>query len=544
MTRLSASQMLFASRIHVLQTLIAVTGLGAVVACGPLPPGTTDIDPDDLPPASYDAKAPEDDNDGVPAEQDFCPGSVEGASVDRHGCSANQYIEQTLVPDQLAIADIDGDGVSTKTEGMLSDPPRSRVIQKGFVAFTAGRTQDGPVILFAHQNNVSEDDADTYDVEGDVAVASADGFIVMTDADLRLNLNEVGDVRGVTGVANVPFPDGGLLGGAGVSGFAQAIVGLGRGNVLADQFDAPLDRGRDYLYFNLQASCSITVADFELGKDAPGATVIYDPTDPFLFMRGELVGLGSLGPLEDVGVGLSFGGHIPWEADVEPERFEKFDGHVYLEGLLSISSLPVAFDGEGVMRLPDGNLNTSDSHLGINGTTLLVHELFGVFKLDLELVDSSASVEQGLDTKATFVGVPSSNFLTAGPIRDSASIIEGVVSTKLEESYLEGHGDFDLDGVWLTSHTPFAVSDIPLLDVDFRVDATGATLTGRVDLVPDLPGVALSAGVEAEVFIPADGVGYSVLFRGDAEIDGVFTADAVIGLGPAGVTIGADAGGG
>ena len=42
----------------------------------------------------------------------------------------------------------------------------------------------------------------------------------------------------VTGVANVPFPEFGLLGGAGFSGFAEANVGLGRGNVLADQFDA------------------------------------------------------------------------------------------------------------------------------------------------------------------------------------------------------------------------------------------------------------------------------------------------------------------
>jgi hypothetical protein len=524
-----------------LLTLIGITFLATVTACGPEGPGTNEPDPeDDLPPASYDAKTPDDDNDGVPAEQDFCPGSVEGAAVDEHGCSVNQDIARTLVPDQLALADIDGDGVSTKTEGMLAALPPSRVRQRGFVGFVAARTQGGPVILFAHENSVSEADSDTFDVEGDVAVASADGFLIMTDADLRLNLNEAGDVRGITGVANVPLPEFGLLGGAGVSGFAQAVVGLGRGNNLADEFDAPLDRGRDYLYFNLQASCAITVADFELGKDAPGATVIYDPTDPFLFMRGELVGLGSLGPLEDVGVGMSFGGHIPWEADVMPERFEKFDGHIYLEGALSISSIPIAFEGEGVMRLPDGNLNTADSQLGVNGTTLLVHELFGVFKLELELLDSTAHVDQGLDTKATFVGVPSSNFLTEGPVRDNASIIEGVVSSKIEESYLEGHGDFELDGPWLSAHTPFNVADIPLLDVDFRVDPTGATLTGRVDLVPDLPGVALSAGVEAEVFIPADGVGYSILFRGDAEIDGVFTADAVIGLGPTGVTLGAD----
>jgi hypothetical protein len=523
-------------------TMTGITSLLALAACGPggLVTGT-DPDPEEnLPPASYDAKLPEDDNDGVAAEQDFCPNTDEGANVDAHGCAANQDIAQALVPDQLEVADIDGDGVSTKTEGMLSQPPPSRVRQRGFVGFVAARTQAGPVVLFAHESSVSEDDDDTYDVEGDVAVASADGFLIMTDADLRVNLNDVGDVRGITGVANVPLPEFGLLGGAGVSGFSQAVVGLGRGNVLADAFDAPLDRGRDYLYFNLQASCAITIADFELGKDAPGATVIYDPTDPFLFMRGELVGLGSLGPLEDVGVGMSFGGHIPWEAEVGPERFEKFDGHVYLEGLLGISAIPVEFEGEGVMRLPDGNLNTTDSQLGVNGTTLLVHELFGVFKLDLELLDSTATVEQGLDTKATFVGVPSSNFLTEGPIRDNASIIEGVISTKVEESYLEGTGDFELDGVWLTSHTPFVVADIPLVNVTFRVDPTGATLTGRVDLVPELPGVALSAGVEAEVVIPANGQGYTILFRGDAEVDGVFTADAVIGLGPGGVTIGAD----
>lgn len=475
------------------------------------------------------------------AEQDFCPESQEGANVDEHGCSGNQTIEGALVPAQLEIADLDGDGVSTRTEGMIEEPPRTGVRQRGFVGLVAARTQGGPIVMWAHQNTVTEGD-DIIDIEGDVALATADGFVIMTDADLRFSLNEAGDVRGITGFANVPLPEFGLLGGAGVSGFAQAVVGLGRGSVLADELDAPLDRGRDYLYFNLEAAASISVADFELSKSAPGATVIYDPTDPFIFMRGDLVGLGSLGPLEDIGVGLSFGGHIPWEADVMPEMFEKFDGHVFLEGTLSFPKVPLAIEGEGVMRVEADELFNETSLLGANGTTLVTHEIFGVFKLDLALADSTTQVEAGLDTKATFAGVPSSNFLTDGPISDNASYITGVVSSKLDESYIEGTGDFSLDGVWITAHTPFVVGDVPLVDVVFRADPTGATLTGRVDLVPDLPGVALSAGVEAEVFIPADGSTYSLIFRGEMEIEGVFYAEGSVGLGPLGLTVLVDTG--
>lgn len=484
------------------------------------------------------------DGDGVPKARDLCPNTPAGTPVNGRGCAAEQN-------DPVAAREAAAEAARAAGEA-LPLPADGASAVEGFTNLVVDRASNNPLVFWVRDELVTAIE-DGFVVEGSLDLELPGGeMLTFAQASLVFERAADGSIDRVHGTARLPFPASGLLQGIEVEDFAQVQVGYDYGRNLAD-LEAPVQEDRRYLFFSFSVGLEASAGPVTLS--APGGqslTMVLDPADPMIYFRGNLGGVSGIGPIEDVGIGLSWQGRIPFEPHVTfgmtDEDAAGFDGNVYLAGSVAIPRLPLSVDGEIVIDLdPLGNgrsladLGSEDLgfQYGANGTLNLAAD-FSVLSFEMELARTSTIYHASSEgAYAVFSGQldPDTEWMPSQiPLRsDGAVQVGGKISTDFEESYVRMHGNWSLDASVLGAASGLDLSEISMVEATLDIDNTGFHLSGVTETsFSPLIGLAGEATIEAD-FSEDD---FLVSIDGHLIIDGIdLSADAHAELSPAGLYV-------
>lgn len=495
-------------------------------------------------PTAQDNPQGDTDTDGLPADQDLCPGTPAGAPVDGNGCSS----EQRAAGSQGTAGHKGGRG--NATEGGVGgtanvnggDPavdnvvlPDGEVTPNGFAVFTLDPDGAVPVVLRTLASNVTQLD-NGFALAGTVMIdAPNDQHITLLEAKVNLEYDakKGTGLQAFNGSVRVPFPNLGYMSNAEVKDPVYAAVGYDLGKNLT-QVDAPLKDERKYVYFTFSAGLEASVGDLSIAV-GPGqsATMTLDPSDPSFFLKASLGGL--LGPVEEASVGFSIGGHLPftpentWGIDQDATSF---DGHLWIGGKVSLADfkLPVAIGGQTVLDIDPND----------DGETLFTQPSDGFqygsnSELDLSLEAGLISMEIPV-AKSTIVGRAGgseawgyySGIIKAGndwledlPIKNSVQLkTAGHISSNLEEMYLQAEGDLSLDAGKLGDWTGINLNDLALAKATLNVDKDGVLVTGTAS-ASFSPYLGMQGNVDAVGYFNGKPSGWYVTLDGRLVVSGI-----------------------
>lgn len=196
--------------------------------------------------------------------------------------------------------------------------------------------------------------------------------VTLADAQIDLTFDSNGYIDTIIGTARASLPSNGSLT---MSDLGIVTVGLEWGVNLnnpanAHHVDAPMQDDRQYVVLHIAGGISGSYGPVNFSATNTLDTVIViDPRDPSVYFHGAVPSVPGLSALDDVGVGLSVQGLIPfqhantWGID---HFVHDFNGHVLLEGSASFARLPLVANGEMAVKLP----SASDvvTRVGMNGT--------------------------------------------------------------------------------------------------------------------------------------------------------------------------------
>ncbi|HSO38862.1 MAG TPA: hypothetical protein VLT33_40305, partial [Labilithrix sp.] len=248
----------------------------------------------------------------------------------------------------------------------------------GFTSFVLAARNAAPIVLRTLTKNVKTL-ANGFSVSGDLTLETQLGPITLARGSLVLEwaADHADGIKTLRGDVDVPFPKVGAMAGF-VDSPVHASIGWDLGaNITAT--DLPINADRPYLFFDVSAGFSAAAGPISFAAPGGKAGRIYiDPTDPSIYLDGDLLGLGDIGPLSGMGVGLSARGLLPFTPvstwGIE-NKVGNLHGHVYARGTVTLSRYPISIDGELFANVdPDGdgrslfNGQSSGFEMGANGT--------------------------------------------------------------------------------------------------------------------------------------------------------------------------------
>lgn len=378
---------------------------------------------------------------------------------------------------------------------------------------------------------------------GELGLTTPLGPITMARSDIVLRQLADGRLDTFAGRSVVPAPSLGPFQGLRVEDPTQVEVLYQRGADLR-RLDAPLQDGRKYLAYRISQGLALSVGDFTL--KAPGhkeALLVLDPADPFLFVTGDLPGLKKLGKLEDLGIGLSAQGLIPFEATTRwalDRRARGFQGHLYLRGKVPLGKYPMAIQGETAVRLQRVGPSLVPTAVGGNGTLLLVVPLLDFIDFEMQLGTASAVASyEGRNSQAYFSGVarPTLPFLPKDlPVLPEREMkVAGLIdAARIQDSFLRAEGKYEMGLARLTKLVGIELKDLRETKGFLRLDRDGFVAKG-VTRSQFSPLVKFDSQVEVHAFFSRQRPtkDFSVGLTGALKVGGVgLGADAKVELGP------------
>ena len=263
---------------------------------------------------------PAPDGDGVSAADDRCPDSNANLPSDEEGCTNAD--------------DTDGDGVPNDQD--LCPETNEAAIP----------TADG-----CGEDQVDEDDNPLEEP------AEFRTFVVDALSETPMVLRNVGAMSACE-----------------MDDVARANLGLDYGSNL-EELGAPIAMERRYLFFQFDEGLAAQCGPISI--EAPGgvsALAVLDPSDPMLYLDGSLLGLGAIGPIDNVGLGISAQGLMPFTpthvmTEVDGlQGLGDFDGHIFIKGSGSIYN-SLSIDGEMMLSFneDDGETLGESLQIGANG---------------------------------------------------------------------------------------------------------------------------------------------------------------------------------
>ncbi len=519
------------------------------------------------------AKGEDGDADGLDTGDDLCPGTPTGADVDAYGCSAEQRaagvgagvfggatrgVDERLpgeAPDGVTSGDSQGNEVDVagplapaastaeEAQALLDDPPETGSVRNGFVALVVDRQSDRPLVFFTFASNVTTLE-NGYEVHGALLLTTPLGQVPIANASVVF---EKGDdpkygLERVRGFVGMPFPVAGALRGFEVDDLVTASIGLDWGKNLKD-LEAPIHDDRKYLFFHYQTGFEARSGPISITlPGAADATLIFDPFDPFLFARGSLLGLSALGPVEDVALGLSARGRIPFAPETTFELgagIEPFEGQLYFGGSVPLARLPMTLSGHMVLDIdpngdgrPLGAIDQAGMELGLNGDVALTASFLDILSFEAPIGQATVGLRvTGDEQQAYLSGViePDQSFLPDElPLRAEQTIeVAGFISSEIEDSYLVLEGEYRMVGSSLTQKVGVDLSDLAVAEARLDVDRRGFRLAGTmrvgVTLAKDLE---IGGGAAVEAFFADDPADFYVRITGDVTVAGQELFDA------------------
>lgn len=535
------------------------------------------------------------DHDGVPTANDLCPGTPAGVAVDAFGCSADQRKDGAgsaifagspasasapssdgRTPSNGAASNGAATGVAKTGSGNapaasslsnavtssggtlawaaseLANPPETGSVNKGFMAIVVDPKSDHPFVFHTFSTNVTES-ADGYQVAGSLFLTTPLGMIPIANASVTFayGADRTLGLETVRGDASVPFPGLGFLSGVQVDDLVSASVGLDVGANLKS-LGAPLNDDRSYLFFRYHQGFSASVGPVSFA--APGGedgTLVVDPSDPFVFMTGNLFGMDAIGPIQNAGIGLSLQGLIPFSPTTTwglADGIGDFAGNVYVSGSIPLKELPMTITGEMVSDLnPNGSgvldLSAPGREVGFNGSLDLTASFLKYFSFSANLANASVGLKiTQADQRAYLSGVvaPDRSFLPAAlPLHVTDQLdVAGLISKNIDESYLVAQGHFALDGGELGRLTGLSLGDLVVEDGRLSIDKNGFHLVGALDAgVALTKDISLGANAQVDAEFADSPTDFHVDISGDLAVAGVHLVQAHAHVGSDGLTI-------
>jgi hypothetical protein len=529
------------------------TSLALVVAfisgCGgagqstgePGQPGTSD-------PTAASQPSGDNDKDGLSADQDLCPNTPAGVTVDGNGCSAAQRTAGNGGTTEQNGGDIPGAGGAAG--GSNTDPKTNgaaplvdgTVTANGFAVFVLDPKGALPVTLRTLASNVTELE-DGFALSGTVNIdVPGNAHITLAEAKLSLQYDEAkgSGLQSVEGSVRLPFPNLGFMQGVTVSDPIYAAIGYDLGKNLSN-VDAPLKDERKYLYFTFSAGFEAKVGDMTVSAGSgKSITMALDPSDPSFFMRGSLGGL--MGPVDNASLGFSIGGHLPftpentWGIDAEAAAF---DGHVWIGGKVNLNDLklPLAIGGNTVVDLDPKDSGKTFFESPANGfqfgsnSQLDVSIEAGVLAFEVPVAQSTVVGRiVGKTGSADYSGIVKAGngwMPDAVALKNTQQLkAAGHASTRLTDTYFAAEGDISLDASKLGQWTGLDLNDLAMAKATLNADKDGLTVTGTASTSIS-PYIALKGDLSAAAFFNGKPKDWYVTLDGRFAVNGIdLSADA------------------
>ncbi|MFQ5514946.1 MAG: thrombospondin type 3 repeat-containing protein [Myxococcota bacterium] len=406
-----------------------------------------------------------------------------------------------------------------------------------------------------------------FDVNGDLTLRTPIGPITLAQVAMmfRRGANPFGGlldgIETIRGTTELPFPEIGFLQGIQFDNLGEAEAGLDLGQNLF--LGVPLQPQLHYLFFRFATGLGASLGPVSFAVPiGASATMILNPLDPFIYLGGG--GLGGLlpgggggnassfarslrasaqGSGEDFGFGISFSGLIPFQPEttfgIENQLFG-FDGHLLINGVFPLGTLPLEIDGLVVVDIdPDEDGDTPfdpafvvspDLELGGNGTLAVAIPFLGdLFSFGFQLGTASMGMRVGqVENRAIFSGVldPENplGFLPPNlpiPLTPSANLnVAGLISdVNLADSFLLAQGGFGLDLSGLGALLGINLSNLASSDALLFVNRDGFRLTGQTSTQLHAL-VGFSSAVDLDLFIASNGLDSSLLLSGSLMLAG------------------------
>ncbi|HEY3499789.1 MAG TPA: hypothetical protein VGK73_34090, partial [Polyangiaceae bacterium] len=428
-------------------------------------------------------------------------------------------------------------------QALLDNPPETGTLVNGYVALVIDRDSATPFIFHTLASNVKEL-AEGFEVHGALLLTTPLGQLPIANASVVFEYGEdrKKGLERLRGDVNLPFPSFGATAGFEVSDLVRASIGLDSGKNLA-QLDAPIAEDRRYLFFQFEAG--FQAKNGPVGISLPGGedgTLILDPFDPFVFVKGSLFGLDAIGKVEDIAIGLSAQGLIPFVPETTyglAAGVGEFEGHVYLSGSVPLTRLPLTISGDMVLDIDAKNqgrhlhqIDQASVELGVNGDIALTVDFFDVLSFEAPIEQATAGILLTEDEQRAYLsGVlePDHSFLPSElPLRaDHRVSVAGLISNEIADSYLVMEGEYTLVGSSLAQRVGLDLSNLAVAQARLDIDQRGFRMLGTLDagvkLARDLE-VGGSAKVEA--FFADDPSDFFVALEGDIAVAGHELLDA------------------
>jgi len=528
------------ARSHVFTSLVLITSLiaGCAGEGGAEHDGTDETNQAD--PKAKSEPTSDSDTDGLPADQDLCPGTPAGVKVDGNGCSseqrANGYGKGGKRSDGGGGAD---DGAGGENGGPHPNGevlPDGEVTPNGFAVFTLDPEGAVPVVFRTLASNVTKLE-NGFALAGTVMIdVPNDEHVTLLEAKVSLEYDsKKGEgLQSFHGEARVPFPSIGFMNGVEVTDPLYASVGYDWGKNLT-RVDAPLKDERKYLYFNFSAGFEARLGDMTVsGAKNQSATLTLDPSDPAFFLKASLGGL--LGPVDEASVGFSIGGHLPFVPDNTwgiSDDAATFDGHIWVGGKVSLNDLklPIAIGGKTVVDLDpndDGQTLFDDPADGFqfgSNSELDLSVSAGLISFEMPIAQSTIVGRAGGSEAWGFYSgtVKSGNdwMPVDLPLKNTAQLkAAGHVSTHLEEMYLQAEGDLSLDAGKLGAWTGLDLNDLAMAQATLEIDQDGVLVTGTASAAFS-PYVGMKGSVDAAGYFNGHPNGWYVTLDGQLVVSGI-----------------------
>ncbi len=454
-------------------------------------------------------------------------------------------------------------------------------------SFTAGQ------LALVSSGPVDFDDAGVAQVAGDVTIPTNGIDIEIDNSDLAIEVDAQGEIVDVSGSADVPLPTTGPLAAAVVVDGARAAVGYDWGRNLG-HLGVPVAPDRQYFFFTFEDSFSMRtgfdqlfgdVAGLPLSLSAPGdvsATMVIDPLDPFLYVGGACPDFGKdddgkdekdersrenksdtddgkasddensdderaelaygAGPGEDCGLGVSLGGHIPFEARSDngaASDLQRFSGHIVIHHSQIPLVAGVDLDGEMIVQVGADSLA-----FGGNGQVRASVPLIeDALDFSFPLAHASAGMRLGLgggaeqvdlfmsgqiDSQSAFDQLPGwlplelpADAHVAGAARLVLNLGDRSAPLLDPASFVELEGHLAMAPAFLDELTGVDLSELLVSDAAVRVDGSGMRLTARTTSSIH-PAIQFGGEIGVDAFVsPIDPLRSYVTLDGEVQIAGI-----------------------
>ncbi|MBT8492482.1 MAG: hypothetical protein KJO07_05445 [Deltaproteobacteria bacterium] len=325
----------------------------------------------------------------------------------------------------------------------------------------------------------------------------------------------------LSGTAQIGLPVSGSLAGFASLDGQRSKFRLETGGAMRpyqiDGLPVELAADRYYLELGFDTAATGSIGGASLSSPGGSATILIEPTEPLIYMAGDVSLPTGDKVVENAALAISVAGRLGFEPRRGlPRRIRPIRGQLFARGSVKLGKYPVAIDGEMVLSFARG------VRIGANGTLELAVGLAG-YSLNVELGNASVAYDSTTGGIGSFVFAAGS---AKGLFDDTPlSVFEP------KRPKMDVHGQFrSLRDFHLHVENDLEVRGFSLRRSVLDLTPRGATAKGRLRL-PDRMGEAEMRGT----------VGNDRLFelagKADLRLAGFNLVGAGLRLSPAGLAV-------